>query len=615
MHRRARAKMSAPRPVAGTGASVACGALAVRSIAARTMLLALASAMSLAVAGLSQPLTKYADTWLEEFNKYAAEREPKSKALPPASDEAVRAVKNAAREAVARGDPDAVVYWLHQRKAAGDLVVGCQQEGIKESTRRCSRRWSMLANTSALAVTNEWIGVPAGCLGIMPPPLDDVDLRGSPALARPGGKPLSVPAVFIGVVRHPLERWQSELSYSYAPVFDIDPLASLFLPRSALELLNTTIPLNHDGTTNWKNKASRSVRAPASNLATVVALTDAPASHPPPAPVSFCPSIPAHEFVGAFPHRRGSIRWAFWKMGIEGNVSPRADATDAEIAAGVDALRVYMRGAWQRRFADKCMLHNTPQARRIVDGHWNNQRPTPLQLGRVTATTCYFDNLMVRLLASNACKCRMYDAAAHAKAVAPDMRILFNSGLQLGPRIYPSADVSEKASQPDGERELLPEGLGPTRVGHRTGCEVDYGQGQPPRADAIGSGIVPVTEKDYERAKEVVRRFHALLPMEKVHREPTSFASILRALGGLNVSHDWSMGGNMHATGTTLRVLEVPGVREILEEDNRWDMKLYRYLHDELWEDYKWQASASAAPGRERPSAQARCAPVWPRSS
>lgn len=285
-------------------------------------------------------------------------------------------------------------------------------------------------------------------------------------------------------------------------------------------------------------------------------------------------------------------------MGIEGNVSPRADATDAEIAAGVDALRVYMRGAWQRRFADKCMLHNTPQARRIVDGHWNNQRPTPLQLGRVTATTCYFDNLMVRLLASNACKCRMYDAAAHAKAVAPDMRILFNSGLQLGPRIYPSADVSEKPSQPDGERELLPEGLGPTRVGHHTGCEVDYGQGQPPRADAIGSGIVPVTEKDYERAKEVVRRFHALLPMEKVHREPTSFASIVRALGGLNVSHDWSMGGNMHATGTTLRVLEVPGVREILEEDNRWDMKLYRYLHDELWEDYKRQASASEAPGR-----------------
>lgn len=298
MHRRARAKMLAPRPVAGTSASVACGALAVRSIAARTMLLALASAMFLAVAGLSQPLTKYADTWLEEFNKYAAEREPKNKALPPASDEAVRAVKNAAREAVARGDPDAVVYWLHQRKAAGDLVVGCRQEGIKESTRRCSRRWSMLANTSALAVTNEWIGVPAGCLGIMPPPLDDVDLRGSPALARPGGKPLSVPAVFIGVVRHPLERWQSELSYSYAPVFDIDPLASLFLPRSALELLNTTIPLNRDGTKNWKNKASRSVRARASNLATVVALTDAPASHPPARP----------RILLSF-HSRSKIRW------------------------------------------------------------------------------------------------------------------------------------------------------------------------------------------------------------------------------------------------------------------------------------------------------------------
>lgn len=43
---------------------------------------------------------------------------------------------------------------------------------------------------------------------------------------------------------------------------------------------------------------------------------------------------------------------------------------------------------------------------------------------------------------------------------------------------------------------------------------------------------------------------------------------------------------------------EVPGVREILEEDNRWDMKLYRYLHDELWEDYKRQVSASEAPGR-----------------
>ena len=40
------------------------------------------------------------------------------------------------------------VYWHHQRKAAGDLIVGCRLNYTQgEHSRRCSKAWSMLANT------------------------------------------------------------------------------------------------------------------------------------------------------------------------------------------------------------------------------------------------------------------------------------------------------------------------------------------------------------------------------------------------------------------------------------------------------------------------------------
>lgn len=50
--------------------------------------------------------------------EYAPEN---NKTLPRVDADTLLAVKDAAREAVASGAPDAVVYWMHQRKAAGDL--------------------------------------------------------------------------------------------------------------------------------------------------------------------------------------------------------------------------------------------------------------------------------------------------------------------------------------------------------------------------------------------------------------------------------------------------------------------------------------------------------------
>lgn len=288
---------------------------------------------------------------------------------------------------------------------------------------------------------------------------------------------------------------------------------------------------------------------------------------------------------------------ALSKLGITGSVSPRADATAEEIDAALVALRAFMRGSLQRPYANRCVLHENEHTRNLTPPGWTDRRGWPtIKMGWMPAVICYADNIMVRALAS-VCKCRMYDAVAHAKAVAPDMRILFNNGAPLGKRkansSFGDATIGP-APQPDGERERLPSGLGPSVVSSRTGCKVDFGQDAPPRPDEVGSGIVPVTEEDYERAKEVARRFHALMPMERIFAEPASFADILREVGGLNVSHDWSMEGDQHATGRTLRILEVPGLREVLEEDNKWDMKLYRYLYDELWEDYKREAAAGA---------------------
>lgn len=84
----------------------------------------------------------------------------------------------------------------------------------------------MLANTSALAVTNEYIGVPSGCVGVPPARLDESTWL-APAERQPRAPN---PAVFIGVVREPLSRWESEFNYG-AMVYSLPPIVELFLPR------------------------------------------------------------------------------------------------------------------------------------------------------------------------------------------------------------------------------------------------------------------------------------------------------------------------------------------------------------------------------------------------
>ena len=267
-------------------------------------------------------------------------------------------------------------------------------------------------------------------------------------------------------------------------------------------------------------------------------------------------------------------------LGLHGKLSPRDDATPEEIVAAVAAFRSWMRNEWHR--APRC----------------NPRRLSKSRIGNIMSE-CYLSNQMTRMLASNVCVCGLYEAAHHVHSVAPEKWIVFNDWEELGAlkdgALTPDG-VSHTSSSPDGKRHVLPPNWGPARVGQRTGCPLDY-PGRDPDAPPP-----PVTEADFERAKEVARRFHALMPMDRVFKEPATFVSMLRGLAGFNISEDFAMAPNEHATTLTLKVLEVPGIRQALEEDNEWDIALYRYVHDELWE-----AGRACARKRDVEGQSARC--------
>ena len=115
----------------------------------------------------------------------------------------------------------ALIYWMHERKAGGDLVKGCMDVPTKGHNfgfygkdeeipfgrqEYCNRSQSLLANTSALTVVTEYFAPPVMCMH------DEAVMRHTS---------------FVAVVRHPLFRWQSELSWSSA-IAKLDGVWQLF---------------------------------------------------------------------------------------------------------------------------------------------------------------------------------------------------------------------------------------------------------------------------------------------------------------------------------------------------------------------------------------------------
>ena len=114
-----------------------------------------------------------------------------------------------------------LIYWMHERKAGGDLVKGCigvptrghdygfrtdREELPLKRQAYCNRSQSLLANTSALTMVEEYLAAPVMCMH-------------DEAVARRSS--------FVTIVRHPLHRWQSEMSWS--SVFDgLNSLWQLF---------------------------------------------------------------------------------------------------------------------------------------------------------------------------------------------------------------------------------------------------------------------------------------------------------------------------------------------------------------------------------------------------
>lgn len=117
-----------------------------------------------------------------------------------------------------------LIYWMHERKAGGDLVKGCIGvpsesgahsfgiRGVKYVGVRgrrfdyCNRSQSLLANTSALTLVTEFFAAPVMCMH------DEAVAHRS---------------TFVAVVRHPLFRWQSEMSWSKSIAY-LDNLWQLF---------------------------------------------------------------------------------------------------------------------------------------------------------------------------------------------------------------------------------------------------------------------------------------------------------------------------------------------------------------------------------------------------
>ena len=90
---------------------------------------------------------------------------------------------------------------------------------------------------SALGVTNEYIAAPSNCAARPVPERAVVSLSrggGTSAPAADGARP--PPAVFVAVTRHPLERWQSEMSYGRAVAMkNLEGVWRLFAPRGVTD--------------------------------------------------------------------------------------------------------------------------------------------------------------------------------------------------------------------------------------------------------------------------------------------------------------------------------------------------------------------------------------------
>ena len=134
-----------------------------------------------------------------------------------------RAAKTAASQKLARGGGGVPLFYMHERKAAGDLTH-CRGKNMPGRQNNKDGDTGLFCNTTATFVVTEYAAMHSALLGRDPRA-----------------------AVALGIVRSPLPRWESELSNSHASLA-LPSLRALFTHANAsARAWNTGKPIERAG--------------------------------------------------------------------------------------------------------------------------------------------------------------------------------------------------------------------------------------------------------------------------------------------------------------------------------------------------------------------------------